>query len=137
VENTLIDAGPLIALFDKNDKYHKLVRKFLKDYKGRLITTWSVMTEVTHLLDFNVNIQIDFLKWIDRGAVQIANLEENHLKRIIELWEKYSDVPMDLADASLLVASEIIGIKNIITIDSDYYIYRIKGGHALKNLLVI
>ncbi len=137
MENTLIDAGPLIALFDKNDKYHKLVRKFLKDYKGRLITTWSVMTEVTHLLDFNVNIQIDFLKWIDRGAVQIANLEENHLKRIIELWEKYSDVPMDLADASLLVASEIIGIKNIITIDSDYYIYRIKGGHALKNLLVI
>jgi len=137
VENTLIDAGHLIALFDKNDKYHKLVRKFLKDYKGRLITTWSVMTEVTHILDFNVNIQIDFLKCIDRGAVHIANLEENHLKRIIELWEKYSNVPMDLADASLSVASEIIGIKNIITIDSDYYIYRIKGGHALKNLLVI
>ena len=80
-------------------------------YKGRLITTWAVMTEVTHMLDFNVNIQIDFLKWIDRGAVHIANLEETHLKRIIEFWEKYSDVPMDLADASLLVASEIIGIK--------------------------
>jgi len=137
VENTLIDAGPLIALFDKNDNYHKLVKKFLKDYKGHLTTTWSVMTEVTHMLDFNVNIQIDFLKWIDRGAVHIANLEETHIKRIIELWEKYSDVPMDLADASLLVASEIIGIKNIITIDSDYHIYRTKDRQALNNLLVI
>jgi len=62
MKNTLIDAGPLIALFDKDDQYHKAVIKFLKEFKGNFITSWPVLTEVTHLLSFNVNIQIDFLE---------------------------------------------------------------------------
>jgi len=135
VTNTLIDAGPLIALFDKDDEYHKKVKDFLKTFHGHLTTTWPVLTEVTHLLDFNVNVQIDFLKWIQREAVIIYDLESNHLSRIIELTEKYSDVPMDLADASLMVIAEIEKIENIITIDSDYHIYRTNKKVKLKNLL--
>ena len=83
------------------------------------------------MLDFNVNVQIDFLKWLYREAIQIANLESEHIKRLIDLSEKYSDVPMDLADGSLLVVSEMTGIQNIIAIDTDYYIYRITIQSAL------
>ncbi len=133
--NTLIDAGPLIALFDKDDQFHEKVKEFLKTFHGHLITTWPVLTEVTHLLDFNVNVQIDFLKWIQREAVKIVNLDNIHLARIIELTEKYSDVPMDLADASLMVIAENEKIKNIITIDSDYHIYRTNKKLKLTNLL--
>ncbi|QTA92383.1 type II toxin-antitoxin system VapC family toxin [Desulfonema magnum] len=135
MKNTLIDAGPLIALFDKSDKFHDIVKKFLSDYFGSLITTWPVITETTHMLDFNVRVQIDFLKWLYKGAIRIASLRDEHLERLIELSEKYSDIPMDLADGSLLVVSELTGIKDIITIDSDYYIYRTKDKRALKNLL--
>lgn len=101
MKNILVDAGPLIALFDKDDKYHIPVVSFLKQFKGRLITTWPVITEVTHLLSFNINVQIDFLEWLKREAITIINLENNHLERIIQLSKKYSDVPMDLADSSL------------------------------------
>jgi predicted nucleic acid-binding protein len=135
VVNTLIDAGPLIALFDKDDQFHVKVKEFLKTFHGHLITTWPVLTEVTHLLDFNVNVQVDFLKWVQREAVKIVNLDNIHLVRIIELTEKYSDVPMDLADASLMVLAEKEKIKNIITIDSDYHIYRTNKKLKLTNLL--
>ena len=135
MQSTLVDAGPFIALFDKDDRFHKVVETFLKKFSGRLMTTWSVITETAHMLDFNVNVQIDFLKWIQRGAVQIANLDEFHLERLIELAEKYSDRPMDLADGSLLVVSELTGIKSIVTIDSDFYIYRTKDKKNLINLL--
>lgn len=136
MKNIIVDAGPLIALFDKDDKYHNSVIKFLKTFDGQLITSWPVITEVTHLLSFNVNVQIDFLEWLKREAVAIINLENIHLERIIQLSKKYSDVPMDLADSSLIVIAELTNITDIITIDSDYYIYRTKNKKSLNNILL-
>ena len=136
MKNIIVDAGPLIALFDKDDKYHNSVIKFLKKFDGQLITSWPVITEVTHLLSFNVNVQIDFLEWLKREAVTIINLENVHLERIIQLSKKYSDVPMDLADSSLIVIAELTNITDIITIDSDYYIYKTKNKKSLNNILL-
>jgi len=136
VKNIIVDAGPLIALFDKDDKYHNSVIKFLKTFDGQLITSWPAITEVTHLLSFNVNVQIDFLEWLKREAVTIVNLENIHLERIIQLSKKYSDVPMDLADSSLIVIAELTNITEIITIDSDYYIYKTKNKKSLNNILL-
>lgn len=134
--SSLIDAGPLIALFDKDDSYHTVVKSYLAEhFVGHLYSTWPVITEASHLLKFNINVQIDFYKWIDRGAIQIVNIEAENFRRLIDLSEKYRNVPMDLADATLLVLSEVSGIKEIITLDSDYYIYRTKNKKMLKNLL--
>lgn len=135
MKSTPIDAGPLIALFDKSDIYHLPVKKFLKSYKGKLVTTLPVVTEVTHMLSFSVDTQIDFLTWIERGAIEIFDLNKSHLSRIIELSKKYSNVPMDFADASIIIYSEETGNKDIITIDSDYQIYRIKGKTYFNNIL--
>ncbi len=134
MKNTLIDAGPLIALFNKNDKYHKAIKKFIKAYNGILTTSWPVITEACHMLDFNINVQIDFLKWIELGGLRIEDIESTELNRIIQLSEKYSDIPMDLADASLVIISERLRIKEIITIDSDYYIYRTVEKEMIKNI---
>jgi predicted nucleic acid-binding protein len=131
----LIDSGPLIALFDKSDKYHTKVLEFLKDYEGELITSWAVVTEVTHMLDFNLNAQIDFLKWVELGAVKIYDIKQNELKSMIEMIQKYTNVPMDFADSSLIYIAHKENIKNIVSIDSDFDIYRtIKNGYLL-NLL--
>lgn len=61
MRSTLIDAGPLIALFDRDDQFHNAIKEFLRIYKGYLLTTWPVITEVLHMLDFNVNAQINIL----------------------------------------------------------------------------
>ncbi|MFW5879341.1 MAG: type II toxin-antitoxin system VapC family toxin [bacterium] len=135
MKSTLIDAGPIIALFNKNDKYHKVIKEFLKDYQGKLITSWPVITEASHMLDFNVHVQIDLFKWIKLGGLLIEEVNIDDIGRIITLSEKYSDIPMDLADASLVVLSEKLKIKEIITIDSDYYIYRTIEKEMLNNIL--
>lgn len=134
MQNTLIDAGPIIALFNKNDKYHHQIKAFIKDYQGFLTTTWPVVTEVSHMLSFNVQTQIDFLTWIKLGGVLIEEIHVKDIERIVELSKKYSDVPMDLADASLVVLSEKLKIKQIITIDSDYYIYRTIHKEMIENI---
>lgn len=111
MKSTLIDAGPLIALFDKSDQFHEQAVSFVKFLKNSLITTWPVVSETSHLLSFNINVQISFLEWIKRGGLQIMELKDEHMFRLIDLCRKFDDVPMDLADATLIIISEITGIN--------------------------
>ena len=136
MKNTVIDAGPMIALFDRNDKFHNQVKEFISGYEGNLVSTWPVITETTHMLDFSFSAQIDFMIWIWRGAIKIFDLRRNHLERIATFSKKYSDVPMDLADASLMVAAEDEKINQIISLDSDFFVYRTIDKLYLENLLL-
>ena len=136
MKRRLIDAGPLIAFFDKDDKFHEDIVELLQSFEGILYSSWPVITEVMHMLDFNVRAQLDFLKWIELGGVEIVELLKNKISRIIALSQKYADVPMDLADASLIVISEIENIDKIITIDSDFHIYRNIRDEYLENVFI-
>ena len=135
MQKTLIDSGPLIALFDKSDKYHLKVLNFLKSYQGELITSLAVITEVSHMLDFNLLVQIDFLKWIELGGITIYDISQNDIKNIRVMMEKYLDIPMDLADATLMYIASKENIKDIVSIDSDFDIYRTLKKQTLNNLL--
>lgn len=136
MRNTLIDAGPLIALFSKNDRYHDKVLSYLKEYRGRLVTTWPVITETCHLLDFEVKAQLAFLRWLQRGAVTIYDISFAEIDSLITLTEKYHDVPMDLADASLILVAHALRTNEIITIDADFYVYRTIAKEAIRNVFL-
>ncbi|OUY08339.1 type II toxin-antitoxin system VapC family toxin [Acinetobacter populi] len=130
----LIDAGPLIALFDRSDHYHTRIKAFLKQGKYKLITTTAVMTEVLHMIDFNVNVQIDFLEWVAHEGVLLQEISQKDIFRIIELSKKYSDRPMDFADATLVIAAEKTGVRKIISIDADFDIYRLPNKVRIENV---
>ncbi len=132
----VIDSGPLIALFDRDDKYHKKAISFIKDLKGELISNWAIVTEVTHLLDFNIQVQIDFLRWVNEGGLTIFDILTEDLYRIIELTEKYSDLPMDFADASLVVLCERVKIIDVASVDKDFGIFRTRDKKAFRNIFL-
>ena len=127
MKKILIDSGPQVALFDSSDTYHVAATHFLKNNTCPLITPIASVTETLYLLDFNRNAQIDFLEWIYRGGIEIYPIENNAIKRIKQLMEKYSDLSMDFADACLVYLAEKLQFKTIVTVDRDFNIYRIKG----------
>jgi len=135
VKRTLIDAGPIIALFDSSDQYHKRVFGFMKTFEGRLISTWPVLTEVCYMLDFSHKAQIDFLDWVIQGGIQVCNLEQWQISRIRHTFETYSDLPADLADVTLIEVAESLSIRSIITLDRDFNVYKLENGNYLGNLL--
>lgn len=134
LKTILIDSGPLIALFDRDDKYHKKIVAFIKGTNFRFVTTTAVLTEVSHMLDFNVNVQVDFLEWVLREGVILEEIQQIDIARIVNLTKKYYDLPMDFADGTLIVAAERTGIREIISIDSDFDIYRLPGKLAINNI---
>ncbi len=131
----LVDSGPLIALFDRDDAHHQTILRFLMDFRGSLVTTWPVLTEVMYMLDFHPQVPVDFLRWVEDGGVTLFQLESLHVARMRELLEKYRDLPSDLADVSLLIASEVSGVDKILSIDSDFSVYRTIKGRHLQNVL--
>ena len=132
----LIDSGPLIALFDHSDTHHKGMLKFLGAEQFSFISTLAVMTEVSHMLNFSSRAQQDFYKWVQQKGVIIADINQHDIPRLMELTEKYSDVPMDFADATLVIAAEKSGLREIISLDSDFDIYRLPGREQIKNVYI-
>jgi PIN domain protein len=132
LNTVLIDTGPLIALFDRDDKYHTSILEFIKNTNYRFISTPAVLTETMYMLDFNVAVQLSFLEWIMKEGVIIHEIKQSNIKRVIDLTRKYSDRPMDFADATLVIAAEERGIRQIISIDSD--IYRLYNKMKIENI---
>ena len=130
----LIDAGPLIALFDASDKQHQKTKDFFKNYQYLYISTLAVITEVSHLLDFSVKAQRDFYEWVMFKGVIISDINQHDMPRILELTDKYSDLPMDFADATLVVTAAKTGIREIISLDKDFDIYRLPGREKIRNI---
>jgi predicted nucleic acid-binding protein len=130
----LVDSGPLIALFDRSDTYHNRIKTFIRDFTCRLVSTLAVLTEVSHMLDFSTDAQIDFLEWVMRGGLSLQAIEQDDMAKLIGLIRKYRDLPCDLADATLILAAEKTGIRSIISIDSDFDIYRLPGKMLIKNI---
>jgi predicted nucleic acid-binding protein len=135
VANTiLIDAGPIIALFDRDDRYHKKMLNFIKAGNYKFVTTEAVITEVSYMLNFNIHVQLDFFEWVLRRGLILAEINQHDIPRIIDLIHKYQDLPMDFADATLVLTAEKTGIKEIISIDSDFDIYRLPGKERIHNV---
>ena len=131
----LADTGPLVALFDADDHDHDRIVQFVKSFQGTMGTTWPVITEVTHLLDFSVGKQLEFLDWVQRGAIAVADIETKDLVRIAGLMKKYADTPMDLADATLVFVADRTNTPQILTLDDDFDVYRIRGSKAFQRVL--
>ncbi len=128
----MIDAGPLIALFDRTEAPHVAARATLSTISDRLFTTVPVLVEAAHLLQPSTPGGRALRDFVLRGAVAIWYLSSATLTRCFALMEQYADQPMDLADASLVVAAERLRTSRIFTLDRKHFsAYRIRRGHRL------
>lgn len=134
MQRVIVDAGPLIGWFDARDPYHALVRGFFQTYGGELLSTWPVLGEVCHLLP--QGMVANFLRWVGRGGLTVVDVPVSALPGLADRIDKYADLPMDLADASLIWLAESLGLLDVLTIDRhDFGIYRTARGQALRNRL--
>jgi predicted nucleic acid-binding protein len=133
-DRILIDSGPLVALFDVDDNHHEKAGAFFTKNQYQFISTLAVYTEVSHLLGFNIKVQQSFYDWTLHKGIIISDINQHDIPRIMELTEKYSDLPMDFADATLVVTAEKTGIRQIISLDKDFNLYRLPGRENIRNV---
>lgn len=136
----LVDTGFWLALADDQDDFHALARSVLTTYSEPLITTWPVITETCYLLlkRKGAHTSVCFIRSLERGVAQVFGLGLGYAPRLAELMQQYASLPMDLADASLVVLAEHLGHGRIFSTDQrDFNAYRWKNTHPFENLLLL
>lgn len=142
LRKVVADSGPLLALFNRADRWHAAVVQWLEaNPKASLLTTWPVLTEVCALLARRLGNEaaLDFLRWCQRGGVTLdapaADTLPETLGQVLLISERFRDLPFDLADASVAEAAARHGIRHVLTIDSDFDVYRDAKSKALRHVL--
>lgn len=120
----LIDSGPLVAYYNKGDEWHTTARKFFESFKGKLVTSAAVATEVMWLVKQDWRVQNEFLYDVQNELYIVENLIPSDFKYIAELNEKYRNVPGDFSDLTIVALSERFGLLNVVSLDADFDIYR-------------
>ncbi len=134
----LIDTGPFVGLFDPRDAQHQRCRSVLQTIREPLVTTVPVLTETFHMLSPGSYGSDRLRDFILKGGVSIWFLDDTGVQRAFELMEQYADHPMDLADASLIVAAEVLKTTKVFTIDrQDFETYRIRRGHRYYQVEIV
>ena len=134
----IIDTGAWVGLANRRDQNHSQCQLFFRYNREPLITTYPVLVETIHLLFNRIGVTMT-LAWFDILLIQgfeLFVLDASHLPRVNQLMRQYVDLPMDLADASLVILAEHLGHGRIVSTDKrDFHTYRWKNHQPFINLL--
>lgn len=135
----LVDTGPIVSLLDAADAQHAFVREaWARLPPGRpLITTGAVITECLFLLQGCREGPEQLVEFIRDVRLRVEDaFQISLLSAAVERMAKYADLPMDFADASLVLLAERFGTEDIVTLDErGFRAYRIGRTRAFRLLL--
>ncbi len=133
-----VDSGFLFALADASDRWHKAALAQAGTVDEGWITTWPVLAETCHLLSKRLGAAFvpALMDDLAAGVIQVWNPPAASYQDLPDLMRKYARLPMDLADASLVLLAEHLGHGRILSTDErDFGAYRWKRRKPFNNLL--
>ncbi len=123
----LLDTGPLVAYINRRDRHHSWARKQLSRIEPPVLSCEAVLAEACFLLQSQQGGPEAVLGLVQRGLILLPLHFQNEAEAIAKLVARYSNVPMDLADACLVRLAELHSDSLVLTLDSDFRIYRKHG----------
>jgi uncharacterized protein len=120
----ILDTGPLIAYLNPHDKHHDWVVEILSSVSLPLLSCEAVMAEAYFLLRRDHIAADALMRLLEESIIQIPFSLSNEISVLRELMRHYQSVPMSLADACLVRMSALDSNAKILTLDSDFLIYR-------------
>lgn len=124
----ILDTGALVTILDKRQNHHERFVRFFESWEAPIVSTEAVLTEATHLLGTVVGGREACIDFYLLGGALLVPATTAALRRSKEIVRQYADLPMDYADATLVVLAEELDTNLVFTTDRrDFAIYRIRG----------
>lgn len=129
----LVDAGPLVAVYDRNDQHHQICVDAFRGLTAQSCTCWPVLAEAVYLLRNSPKSIERLLEKVETGHLQILPLDATDAAFVKPILQKYADQKVDRADACLVHLAEREGIADVVTLDRRHFlVHRISGDTPLK-----
>ena len=122
----VVDTGPLVAYLRESDQYHEWARQQFQQYGFPFLTCEPVLTETAFLLSrYGGSRNVEpLLALLTKGALRVTLQLSAQASCLQKFMRRYQNVPMSLADACLVRMAELHPDSTILTLDSDFLIYR-------------
>jgi len=135
--SAVIDTGAILALLDRNDRWHERCKSAFSQMRLPLLTSQAVLTELFHLVgDGRAEVDSTW-KFVRSGALTLGTIEDAELPHLRTLMSRYWDRPMDFADATLVHLANRESLNVILTVDqADFATYRLEGNRRFRVLPV-
>ena len=130
----IIDTGPLVALLNRKDHSHAWVVQQLQDIQPPMVTCESVLAEATYLTRQTPGARVALIEMVGEGFLTIGMAVADHHSALLAMVRRYADVPMSLADACLVRLAELFPQSPVLTLDSDFSVYRKNGRQVIAVL---
>jgi predicted nucleic acid-binding protein len=130
-----VDAGPLVAALNRRDRFHQWATERLREVDPPGLTCEPALAEACYLLRDITGSAEAVLDLIRDGSFRVPYRVEDEAAPLANLLRKYRDVPMSLADACLVRMAEVTPRAEVLTIDTDFRIYRTSTGRPLRMIL--
>ena len=131
--SVLVDTGAILALLDRDDRWHHACVSAFATLRVPLLTSAAVLTELFHLVGDQRRDVTAAWKFLRSGAVTVAPIDDADLAALDALMARYHDRPMDFADATLVHVARRESLSTIFTIDQDdFETYRIEGRRRFR-----
>ena len=128
----IVDAGPLVALLNSRDKHHAWVVQQLGNIQPPMLTCEAVLAEATYLTRAAPGARAALIEMLGEGFLNIGMALVDQHSAILAMIRRYTDVPMSLADACLVRLAELHPQSPVLTLDSDFAIYRKNGRQVIS-----
>ena len=132
-KSCIVDSGALVALLDPREEHHRWARETFSRQPGPWLTCEAVVSEALFLLHEPYARALK--KLLRQGHLRLRLNLADELVQVLDLSDKYADVPMSLADACLVRMSETLPDPVVLTTDADFKIYRRHSRQVVPCLL--
>ena len=130
----IVDTGPLVALLNRKDHSHAWVVQQLQDIQPPMVTCESVLAEATYLTRQTPGARVALIEMVGESFLTIGMAVADHHSALLAMVRRYADVPMSLADACLVRLAELFPQSPVLTLDSDFSVYRKNGRQVIQVL---
>lgn len=128
----IVDTGPLVALLNARDHAHTWMVQQLQDIQPPMITCESVLAEATYITRQMPGARAALIEMVGEGFLMIGMAVADHHSALLAMVRRYADVPMSLADACLVRLAELHPQSPVLTLDSDFLVYRKNSRHVIE-----
>ncbi len=132
--HVILDTGPLVALLNRGDRHHRWAMDQWAQIVPPLLTCEAVLAEACFLVRRFPGGQVAVLDLVQRGVLDVSFRLIEETEAVFRLLRKYRDVPMSLADGCLVRMAERRAAGVVLTLDSDFSIYRKNGRQVIPTL---
>lgn len=133
--SVVVDTGPIVALLDADEANHDWSRDRMLELRPPLLTCEAVLTEATFLIARSGADPSIVLSLVTRGLLTVVGLFDDDADAVGRLLRRYSSTPMSLADACLVRIVERTQNATMLTLDSDFHIYKQNGRRIIPLLI--